>query len=203
MNGRDLTESPEYAERLARLQGVWWKRLLDVQAPYRWNLRRLCPGFTLDVGCGIGRNLEHLRGGGVGVDHNEECVRFARARGLRAFTPDEFETSEHARAGTFDSLLLSHVIEHMTREQAVGVVGSYLPYVRPGGKVILIAPQERGHASDATHVEFMDFDALAEIGRQLGLHAEKAYSFPFPRWMGRPFIYNEFVWVGRVGEDGE
>ena len=34
------TESSEYADRLVDLQRVWWKRVLPVQAPYLWNLRR-------------------------------------------------------------------------------------------------------------------------------------------------------------------
>src|SRR4051794_27828148 len=76
------TEDAAYAYRLARLETVWWKRWLDVQRPYRWNLRRLEPGFTLDIGCGLGRNLSHLGGDGVGIDHNEESVATARARGL-------------------------------------------------------------------------------------------------------------------------
>src|SRR5512139_906426 len=104
------TGGEAYAERLIRLQTAGWKRWLDVQAPFRWNLRRLDPGFTLDIGCGIGRNLQHLRGHGVGVDANEYCVRAARARGLTAFTPDEFRTSgEYNRQGRFDTILLAHV----------------------------------------------------------------------------------------------
>ena len=55
-------------------QQVWWKKALNVQAPYRWNLRRQRLGRTLDVGCGIGRNLETLDPGSVGVDHNEHSV---------------------------------------------------------------------------------------------------------------------------------
>jgi hypothetical protein len=38
-----------------------------------------------DVGCGLGRNLGHLDGNGVGVDHNAESVAIAQSRGLRAF----------------------------------------------------------------------------------------------------------------------
>jgi hypothetical protein len=56
-----------YAQRLVRLQTAPWKRWLGLQAPFGWNLRRLDPGFTLDLGCGIGRMLLHLRGAGVGV----------------------------------------------------------------------------------------------------------------------------------------
>src|SRR5512134_3456178 len=95
------TRSREYTERLVRLQRAPWKRWLDVQAPYRWNLRRLRPGFTLEVGCGIGRNLEHLRGHGVGLDHNPHSVAAARAIGLRAFTPEAFRGSEWDRPSAF------------------------------------------------------------------------------------------------------
>ena len=67
-NRLESTETPEYAERLVRLQTVWWKRLLNVQAIYGWNLMRLEPGLCLEIGCGIGRNLHHLRDSGIGVD---------------------------------------------------------------------------------------------------------------------------------------
>src|SRR3989337_1898945 len=79
------TSSDEYAERLVERQRVWWKRALNVQAPYRWNLRRLGLGRVLDVGCGIGRNLAALDGNGVGVDHNKSCVPVVRSLGLVAY----------------------------------------------------------------------------------------------------------------------
>src|SRR5262245_7515058 len=104
----------EYTERLLRLQSVRWKRVLDVQAPYRWNLRRLEPGFTLEIGCGIGRNLLHLRGNGVGTDTNPYSIEVCRSRGLTAFTPAEFAETEYAAPGTFETILFSHVAEHMT-----------------------------------------------------------------------------------------
>ena len=169
-----------------------------MQLPYRWNLRRLVPGFTLDLGCGIGRNLEHLQGNGVGVDHNATCVAEARHRGFRAFTPEEFSRSEYAQAGRFDSLLAAHVLEHMTHTDAIELLRRYLRYVRPGGKVILVTPQERGYASDATHVEFVDFDTLGRFAAELDLVMLRRASFPFPRRMGRIFTYNEFVVVAGV-----
>ncbi|HEX9094244.1 MAG TPA: class I SAM-dependent methyltransferase [Coriobacteriia bacterium] len=190
------TESAEYAERLVRLQTVWWKRILPVQAPYRWNLRRLDPGFTLDIGCGIGRNLAHIDGNGVGVDHNAEAVRLARARGFEALTPEEFWASDHARPAMFDSLLASHVAEHMTPEEFVELLRQYLPLLRANGRVILITPQEVGFRSDESHVTFVDLEALDRAGSAVGLRKSMSYSFPFPRPVGRVFVYNEFVWVG-------
>ena len=191
------TREAAYAERLERIEGAWWKRVLDVQRPYRWNLRRLGLGYVLDIGCGIGRNLTHLRGSGVGVDHNAEAVAVARSRGLVAMLPEEFTRSPYATPGRFDTLLLAHVAEHMRHDEARDLVGSYLPYVRGGGKVVLITPQEAGFVSDATHVEFMDLGALERLARANGLAVQRAYSFPFPRFAGRLFRYNEFVLVAR------
>src|SRR5207302_10671432 len=104
------TADPRYAARLVTLEAVWWKRLLDVQAPLRWNLRRLEPGFTLDIGCGIGRNLLHLSGHSVGIDINEHCVRTATARRLTAITPSGFrQSAEYNRPDRFDAILPAHV----------------------------------------------------------------------------------------------
>lgn len=188
------TDAPAYAERLRTLEGARWKRWLDVQAPYRWNIRRLGLGRTLDVGCGLGRNLAHLGGAGVGVDHNPASVAVARERGLEAYTPEDFT----AAPGSFDSLLLAHVVEHMPEPDALELLRTYLPYVRPGGKVVLITPQERGYATDATHVRFCGFDEVAALCVQAGLRVVTTYSFPFPRAAGRAFPYNEFVTLARV-----
>ena len=69
--------------------------------------------------------------------------------------------------------------------------------LRAGGRLVILCPQEAGFRSDATHVEFMDFDRLRRIASRLGLATERTYSFPFPRWAGRVFTYNEFVVVSR------
>ena len=187
----------EYCERLVRLQGSKWKTLLHVQAPYRWNLRRLDPGFTLEVGCGIGRNLAHLDGNAVGVDTNPYVVAVAREAEYRAFTPEEFAATEWNRAGVFDSLLLAHVAEHMRRDQLVELLQGYLPQLRSGGKLILITPQEAGFRTDSTHVELMDLHRLRGVCDELGLLPVRDFSFPFPRVFGRVFAYNEFVSVSR------
>lgn len=191
------TAGADYAERLTKLELASWKQRLNVQRPYRWNLQRLNLGRVLEVGCGIGRNLAHLEGNAVGVDHNKDAVLTARQRGLSAFATEEFHRSEHARPGAFDSLLLAHVVEHVSHEVAKEIVTEYLPYVRRDGRVVFICPQEKGWATDATHVRFVDFDGLRELSSDLGLNVERQYSFPFPRAVGRVFPYNEFLLIAR------
>jgi SAM-dependent methyltransferase len=193
-----VTATGAYAERLVALEAAPWRRILNVQAPYRWNLRRLRPGFVLDVGCGLGRNLRHLDGRGVGIDHNPASLAVARERGLEVYTPEEFESSAHARPGRFDALLVAHVLEHLGAAEAEALLVEYGRYVVPGGKVIMICPQEAGYRSDASHVTFFDGDALAELAAVAGLTVESSSSFPFPRFVGRHFPYNEFVMVART-----
>jgi 2-polyprenyl-3-methyl-5-hydroxy-6-metoxy-1,4-benzoquinol methylase len=191
----ESTREASYAQRLQRLsqRGGAIRKIVDPQRPYRWNLRRLQPGFVLDIGCGIGRNLEHLDGHGVGVDHNPACISACVGKGLTAYLPHEFLASEFAIERRFDSILVAHVVEHMTEVEAQALLTPYLAYLRQGGRVIVITPQERGQASDATHVRFIDHAALSQLAVSLALSVVSVRSFPLPRAFGRWFTYNESV----------
>lgn len=190
------TASAAYTERLTRRSGARWKRVLDVQAPYRWNLRRtLGEQRILDVGCGIGRNLRNLPAGSLGVDHNATSVRLCREAGLAAMTTEEFLAQDPSDQGGFGGMLAAHLIEHLPADGAVGVLEPYLPYLVPDATVVLICPQERGFASDPTHTVFTDQERLGALARELGLQVSRQYSFPLPRFTGRVFTHNEFVTV--------
>lgn len=187
------TSEVQYTERLVRLSGSRVKKILNVQLPYRWNIRRLVKGFVLDVGCGIGRNLEHLRGNGVGVDGNSRSIEVARSRGLTAFTIDEFLQSEFATRDRFEAFLLAHILEHLSVEDSESVIMSYLPFIKSGAPVIVVCPQERGFRSDPTHITNLSSDAIKEILRNCGLTVEGARSFPLPRMFGTLFKHNETI----------
>jgi SAM-dependent methyltransferase len=150
---------------------------------------------VLDIGCGIGRCLAFNRGVGIGIDHNPTSVVLCRERGLDAFTPDEFALADH---GTFDSVLLSHVLEHLDEADGTALVSRYLPFLRAGGRVVLISPQESGQRSDPTHVRFVGVDESARLLHSLGATEITSRSFPFPRIAGRVFRYNETVVIGTL-----
>ncbi|GEP32999.1 hypothetical protein NSZ01_07670 [Nocardioides szechwanensis] len=178
-----------------------WKRLLNVQAPYQWNLRRQSLGRTLDVGCGVGRNLWSLDTGSVGVDHNPTSVARARSHGFEAFTTPEWRERSDTFIGAFDGLLFAHVIEHMSRDEAVAIIQDYLPALRPGGRAFFICPQERGYDSDPTHVEWTSGEDLEALAQLCGLTAGRWRSFPAPRAFGRIFTYNEFTVLATKSSD--
>lgn len=193
-----MTPPDPYTERLERASSARWKRLLNVQAAYRWNIRSLKPGFVLDVGCGIGRNLLHLDGNGVGVDTSQASVDVARERGCTAYTVEGFTSSSDATIGRYDSLLLAHVLEHMSLEHAIELLHRYLPYVKPGGNVIVIVPQRAGYASDETHMNFLSSEDVTDLLVSCGLQVIRSYSFPFINAVGRVFRHNETVVVART-----
>jgi 2-polyprenyl-3-methyl-5-hydroxy-6-metoxy-1,4-benzoquinol methylase len=188
----------EYARRLQDLSSRGWKRF--VPNPYGWKVRRLATGRVLDVGCGIGRCLDFVRPRGVGVDPNETAVNVCREKGHQAYVPEEFSSAFADRTADrqFDTLLCAHVLEHLDETTGVNLLTTYLPYLRPGARVILITPQERGQRSDATHVRFMDEPALTGLVEKCGLRIEKMSSFPLLRWFGRWFIYNETITIART-----
>jgi 2-polyprenyl-3-methyl-5-hydroxy-6-metoxy-1,4-benzoquinol methylase len=183
-DNESLTEA--YAGRLELRQTSRWRKYLAVQLPYRLHLRGKKLGFVLDVGCGVD-------GAGVGVDANPTCVEAARRRGFRAYQPDEFEQAARVERWQFDSILIAHVLEHVGAEAAPDLVRRYLRYLKPGGRVVFVTPQEAGYRSDSTHVEFIDDRKLQRLCASLRLRVVRSYSFPFPRLAGHLFTYNEFI----------
>jgi SAM-dependent methyltransferase len=192
-----MSTDRDYTARLQEHTGKGWKRLLGAQVPYRRHIRRVVEGRVLDVGCGIGRNLQHLDGNGVGVDTNPHSIEAARSNGLTAYTSNGFAAGPDATPGGYGSLLFAHVLEHMTPDEASSLLGVYLPYLRDGGRVVVIVPQEAGFRSDPTHVTFLDLDDVAHIEAANGLVREAGYSFPLPRFAGRVFTHNETVALSR------
>ncbi|MEU3714209.1 class I SAM-dependent methyltransferase [Streptomyces catenulae] len=165
------------------------------RAPYRRALRRIGAGRVLDIGCGTGDTLAGCAPGSVGIAHDAHSADICRARGLTAYTADAFLTSAHARPGGFDTLLSAQVLQHLDDEQVEGLLRAYLPYVRPGGGVVLITPQEAGHRGAG---RFTDFTLLRAYAESAGLSVRRTYSFPLPRPAGKVLGANAFVLAARV-----
>ena len=185
------TKEPGYTARLQKLERKSWKVFLDVQRPFRTPVLKLELGKTLEIGCGIGRVLQWLPDS-CGVDHNPFSIEVARRRGLTAFTNDEFHSTPYAVIDSFDSIVMAHLLEHLTSEKIDSLFFDFRKYLRPNGRLLVICPQEAGYHSDSTHINFVDFKAIASLGERHGFEVVSMRSNPFPRFFGRIFRYNEF-----------
>ena len=188
------TKDSAYADYLIQNQGTL--RSLVFQLPYRKHLKSKKLGRTLDVGCGAGRNLRALHVGSLGIDHNEWVVKACVEQGFEALTTAAFMQKRTIFENSFDSILLSHVAEHMTILALTQLLRDYQAFLKPGGNIMMICPQEAGYASDGTHIQFMDFETMEACLRATGYQLKKSYSFPFPRFTGKFFKHNEFIVLG-------
>ncbi len=152
-------------------------------------------GRVLDVGCGIGRCLAFNDGNGVGIDHNPASVASCRELGLEAYTPDEFDMVDR---GVFDSILLSHVLEHLDEVDGSELVARYLPRLADNGRIVLITPQSAGQRSDPTHVRSIGKVESVRLLGALGVVNITTRSHPFPALVGKVFRHNENIAVGTV-----
>jgi SAM-dependent methyltransferase len=192
--GNDTT-SADYTNRLINKQRKPMKHRFRFMNPYAIHIKRVCKGEVLDIGCGIGRNLEYLGNRSWGVDHNQESVNFAKRRGFQAIHTSEISSSlKHKQ---FDTFLLAHILEHMPDLESIKLIEEYLPLLKPQGTVVVICPQELGFKHDPTHVNFVKFPEIENVLSAAGLRPIKKYSFPFPRFMGRYWVYNEFIVVAK------
>jgi 2-polyprenyl-3-methyl-5-hydroxy-6-metoxy-1,4-benzoquinol methylase len=189
------TKNSSYAARLMSIQNKSWKNMLSIINPYKWHIRRVMLPPALEIGCGIGRVLKFSPSEIVGVDHNQSAVDICKKNGLTAYNTDNFLKDQQLNEA-YNSIIISHVLEHMTYEQAKELLNTYLPALKNNGRVIITCPQEVGYDSDDTHVQFMDFDLLHKLCAECHISVRKSYSFPFPRPIGCIFIYNEFVVIG-------
>ena len=191
------TNTAEYALYLSKKDSSLWKKILFVQLPYYLNIKFMSLSKTLDIGCGTGRNLARLSNS-VGVDHNYFCVEACRNKGLIAYNPSEFHSNGSNYKSSFDTLLLSHVIEHMTYSDSISLINEYLPYLKNKSRIVIITPQIRGYKSDSTHVTYFDSLLIKKLLLDVGASPEGSRSFPLPIYFGRVFRNNELISVGNI-----
>ena len=191
------TNSFAYFEELRRNTESPLRRVLPVQLPYQLNLRRLVHGKTLEVGSGLGRNLRTLPPGSVGLDHNQYSVAYCQRLGLdaRLLTEPPGNRLPLGADESFDTLLLAHVLEHVEWDQQLSLIQTFLPFLNSQGHLVLITPQEKGHAATSSHISWTDTTRLLELifGLNRSVARVRSFSFPFHRIAGRWFTHNEFI----------
>jgi uncharacterized protein (TIRG00374 family) len=132
----------------------------------------------LDIGCGSGVQIREVGKNGyafaVGIDINENAVRFARKKGLPN-TEFIIGDAQHIpiKTGSADKLICAEIIEHLKEPgQLVAEINRVL---KPGGSVVITTPNDRsiwgayelmwdlfgrGRSYGKTHLRFFSEDML-------------------------------------------
>ena len=98
------------------------------------------PGRLLEVGCGNGDRLRHMRSLGwdaIGIEIDPAAQRLAEKKsGCKVYSED-LETIQF-QDHSFDAVIMSHVIEHV--DDPVGLLKECLRILKPGGKFVATTP---------------------------------------------------------------
>lgn len=109
----------------------------------------------LDIGCGFGQMLLRLRDEGYkqisGIDIGTESVEFCRSQALHVEKINSIGEFAEMREGKYDLVLMSHVLEHIPREETISTLCAIRNLLAPGGSFIVMVP----NAQSATGVYWM------------------------------------------------
>jgi 2-polyprenyl-3-methyl-5-hydroxy-6-metoxy-1,4-benzoquinol methylase len=147
IDGYECLAASRWRRRLGRLAlGV--PPLYEMARLGLMGLERTPQGRLLDVGCGSGRFLAVMRRAGwqvSGVEPDPRAAAVARDRFGIEVCAGEFDAARFA-AGSFDAIVLSHVIEHAA--DPLALLDGCRRLLRPGGCLALSTPnvESRGHA---------------------------------------------------------
>jgi len=116
-------------------------------------------GYVLDIGCGPGMYLEQYSGPVLGIDAHPNNIRICRNKGIEAI---EADANRFIRENTFDTVLVSHILEHLDDPECV--IQNACRSVKPGGRIILIVPGWEGFQSglneEVGHKKFITEDFI-------------------------------------------
>lgn len=182
-----------------------------VRRAYLLSARKQLRGATLDFGCGVGELLAQLPSGSMGLEYNSTTVEFCRGKGLSVCwydgMADDWQLSAVPQGRRFESMIVSHVLEHL--DEPMAILRKLLSAGRRLGigRVLVIVPGRAGYRIDDTHRTFVDRAMLADAGvvEGTGFALERARYFPGNlRAIGDWFPHHELqaLYVVRGGKDG-
>jgi len=99
----------------------------------------------LDIGCGLGQLLSHLKGRGFqhmqGIDINEEAILACRKNGLLVEKVNDIREFTVSDSMKFDRIVMSHVLEHIDKEKIIDTLIHIRQFLlKDGGVFLLMVP---------------------------------------------------------------
>jgi hypothetical protein len=181
----------DYQSNRSRLRKI-------VRRAYLRSACSLIEGPTLDFGCGVGELLARLPSGSKGLEYNKATVEHCRRNGLDVDwydgELDDWRLTVIPEDRRFDSMVISHVLEHMTAP--IDILNHLLSSAKRFGisHVLVIVPGPAGYRIDDTHRTFIDRSMLSDraVVRGTGFQQPRSRYFPGNvRALGDWFAHHE------------
>lgn len=156
-----------------------WKSSLSHLLPADKNIS------ILEIGAGVGHNLEALRKLGyknvIGTDYSRECVDFCRKRGLKLslVSPQTEQQFYHKYQKKFDLVLLYDVLEHYLPNEGINLLLQARALLKPNGFLLILLPNASHPLSnslffaDITHKFIYNETSLSQLLRLSGFSQMK------------------------------
>lgn len=129
---------------------------------FRKHFRPLLPverdARILDLGCGCGEFLYFLQRNGYtnasGVDLSEKQLEVGRTLGVRNLQWGEAASVLAEARGGFDFISAIDVLEHIPKNQVLGLLGQVHTALRPGGRFVCQVPNLAAFYSPLFYMDF-------------------------------------------------
>ncbi|MBI3138993.1 MAG: class I SAM-dependent methyltransferase [Sphingobacteriales bacterium] len=139
--------------------------------------RYLNPYFTdadkeldiLDIGCGLGQSLNYLKNKGFkrlyGIDINDESIALCRKKGLSVEKVNDTREFALQSGKKFDRIVMSHVLEHIRKEDMIDTLIHIKKYLlNEGGVFLLMVPNAQSYTGSYWRYEDFTHNILFTAG---------------------------------------
>ena len=116
---------------------------------------------VLEIGCGRGIILSLFKQAGVpayGLDLSETAVQECHTKGLEAVVGDAVTHLKSVRSSSLGGIFCAHLIEHLSPQAALELIGEAFRALRPGANIVFVTPNAKDLRTterfwlDITHV---------------------------------------------------
>lgn len=155
-------------------------RHLESFKPYFKNREKI-----LDIGCGEGLFLKHLKEEGVqgvGIEYNLGIANDVQKMGFKVYAGSAVDIWPQVKE-SFDGAFCSHLIEHLPFENIIDMVEGMSSKLRPGAKVVFAWPNPGSLQMqlfhfwrDPEHIRYYDQYLIAGLFEHYGLMIDECFS---------------------------
>lgn len=133
---------------------------------------------VLDFGCGFGQLITALQKNGFtqvsGVDINAAAIHHLQQLGVDVHNLSQEVDFFETHASHFDFIVMSHVLEHLPKQDMVGTLANIRKLLRKDGQLLVMVPNAQSNTNcywayeDFTHTTMFTSGSLLYVLRAAG-----------------------------------